>query len=231
VQELQQIVAGRDPGPESRLPDSTEAGPGPKTTVWLRKEIIALTLSYFTYGYVAWIYFSWFYIYLVQVRGLNLKTSAVYSMFPFIAMTLGSLTGGVVSDWLSRTAGSRIGRCFLPACALGSTAVLLLAGSQSHSAQTASLILACGAGALYLSQSCYWSVATDIAGKQAAVVAAVVNMGGQLGGAVTASLTPLIAMHLGWNVSFFAAAALAALGAIAWLTVDPHTRLAEVGSL
>jgi ACS family glucarate transporter-like MFS transporter len=230
TQELEHIAAGRDPCQDSDSLPAPRSSLRPETRIFLRKEIIALTLSYFTYGYVAWIFFSWFYIYLAQVRGLNLKTSAVYSMLPFIAMTLGSLIGGAVSDWLTRIAGTRVGRCFLPACALASTAVLLLVGSQSQSAQTASFVLGCGAGALYLSQSCYWSVATDIAGKHAGMTTGTMNMGCQIGGAVTASLTPLIAMHFGWGVSFFTAAALAALGAFAWLAVDPDVRLVAAES-
>ncbi len=41
------------------------------------REVWAVTISYFCYGYVAWIFFSWFYRYLAKVRGLDLKASAV----------------------------------------------------------------------------------------------------------------------------------------------------------
>ena len=51
------------------------------------KEVWAITVSYFCYGYVAWIFFSWFYRYLAKVRGLDLKASAFYTMLPFLAMT------------------------------------------------------------------------------------------------------------------------------------------------
>jgi ACS family glucarate transporter-like MFS transporter len=91
-------------------------------------------------------------------------------------------------------------------------------------------VLACGAGTLYLSQSCFFSVAADIAGEHAGVVAGTVNMGGQLGGAVTASLTPLIAARFGWEASFLTAALLAGLGALAWLVVNPEARLSAAGS-
>jgi ACS family glucarate transporter-like MFS transporter len=50
-------------------------------------------------------------------------------------------------------------------------------------------------------------------------------MGGQLGGAVTASLTPLIAAHFGWPASFLTATALCLAGAAAWLLVDPSASL------
>jgi ACS family glucarate transporter-like MFS transporter len=51
------------------------------------------------------------------------------------------------------------------------------------------------------------------------------NMGAQIGGACTASLTPLIAAHFGWQMSFFVAAFLALVGALAWLVVDPNRSL------
>ena len=98
----------------------------PWIKIFSSKEVLALMGSYFTYGYISWIFFSWFYIYLAQVRGLSLKTSAVYSIFPFIAMTVGSLIGGVASDWLRASWSARVGRCYLPAVALLLTGVLLL---------------------------------------------------------------------------------------------------------
>ena len=231
--ELDTIVRGRGDAQDrgaapNRLPDERPGAPWGR--ICCSKEVIALTASYFAYGYVAWIYFSWFYIYLAQVRGLNLKASALYSMFPFIAMTLGSLLGGVASDWLARQVSIRAGRCFLPALALGCTAILLVVGSRAHEPRVASAVLACGAGALYLSQSCFWSVSADFAGEFAGVVSGTMNMGCQIGGAVTASLTPLIASHFGWEASFLTATIFAVLGALAWIAVNPHARLAGTAS-
>lgn len=53
------------------------------------------------------------------------------------------------------------------------------------------------------------------------------NMGAQIGGAVTASLTPAIASHFGWTASFLVAAALCLTGALSWTVVDPN-RVLEV---
>jgi hypothetical protein len=47
----------------------------------------------------------------------------------------------------------------------------------------------------------------------------------------TASLTPLIAAHFGWEMSFFVAALLAMMGALAWLIVDPKRSLLTQQSL
>jgi len=49
----------------------------------------------------------------------------------------------------------------------------------------------------------------------------VINMGAQLGGALTSSLTPWIAKEYGWSASFLTASVLCLAGAIGWLLVDP----------
>jgi ACS family glucarate transporter-like MFS transporter len=193
--------------------------------VFANRDVWALTVSYFTFGYVVWIFFSWFFIYLAEVRGLNLKTSALYSMLPFIAMTICCLSGGVINDAIVKRFGLRMGRCGLPVIALLLTAVFLVLGSMAESAGAATIILAGGAGAIYLAQSAYWSVSADIAGAHSGVVSGVMNMGCQIGGAITASLTPWIAAEFGWTSAFFVAAALAVLGALAWLLVDPNRAL------
>lgn len=212
----------------TRSPEGTHRSdaPVPWRATLFNLNVTALTLSYFTFGYVAWIFFSWFFIYLAQVRGLNMKANSFFSMIPFLAMTVCCLVGGAVSDWLSKRIGLRAGRCGIAVVALVLTGVFLVVGSQVRGPYAASVILAGGAGALYLSQSSFWAVSADIFGERSGVVSGVMNMGGQMGGAVTASLTPYLAGRLGWNFAFIFAAVLAALGGLLWLMVDPGRPLA-----
>ncbi|WP_263383811.1 MFS transporter [Granulicella arctica] len=193
--------------------------------IFRRRDLPALMAGYFSFGYVAWIFFSWFFLYMAQVRGFDLKSSARYAMLPFLSMTVCCLVGGALSDRLTRTHGLRIGRCGLASAALFCTAIFLVLGSKVHSPQLAGVILAGGAGALYLSQSSFWSVSVDIAGRSSGVFSSLVNMGGQVGGAVTASLTPWIAQRFGWTTSFAIAAILAVVGGICWMTVHPERPL------
>jgi len=206
---------------------------GQTTTLvsWARviqsREVWAVTISYFCYGYVAWIFFSWFYRYLAKVRGLDLKASALYSMLPFLAMLVCCLVGGTINDRLTRRHGPRLGRCGLAAVAMAMAAAFIALGSQVHGARLASVVLAGGAGTLYLSQSSFWSLTADLAGSSSGSVSGFMNMGGQIGGAVTASLTPWIAARYGWTASFLVAAGLCLLGAFSWLAVDPLNTLTE----
>jgi ACS family glucarate transporter-like MFS transporter len=219
------------------IPQSRTAVPvGSRALVpWARfvrsREVWAVTLSYSCYGYVAWIFFAWFYWYLAKVRGLDLKASAVYAMLPFLAMMLGCLLGGMINDRLTKWRGLRLGRCGVAVFALVVAGIFIAFGSQVHSARLASVVLAGGAGALYLSQSSFWSVTADIAGASSGSVSGFMNTGNQIGAAITASLTPWIATRFGWTASFLTAAALCLVGAACWLAVDPTRTLVPEQSI
>jgi ACS family glucarate transporter-like MFS transporter len=182
-------------------------------------------VSYFALGYTSWVFFSWFYLYMAQVRGLNLKTSAVFTMMPFACMTIFCLGGGFTSDFLSRTRGLRTGRCFLASVSMFLTAVFLVAGSRVADAFSAAVLLSLGAGCLYFCQSTFWSVSSDLAGKNSGVFSSIMNMSCQIGGAITASLTPWLAQHYDWKMPFAVAASLVLLGSLSWLLVHPERPL------
>jgi ACS family glucarate transporter-like MFS transporter len=143
-------------------------------------------------------------------------------MLPFLSMTLCCLAGGSLSDWLSLNYNLRLGRCWLATGAMLLTGAFLLLGSRTQSPLLAGMILACGAGALYFSQSSFWSVAIDIAGARSGIFSSITNMSGQIGGAITASLTPWIASRFGWTTSFAVAAGFSVLGALCWTLVHPE---------
>lgn len=210
-------------------PGVTQPGPNRKVIPWKamfrRRDLPALMVAYFSFCYIAWIFFSWFFLYMAQVRGFDLKASARYTMLPFLSITVCCFVGGLLSDRLTRLYGLRVGRCAIASFGSVLTAVFLLVGSQVRSPQLAGFVLAAGAGALYLSQSSYWSTSNDIAGESSGVFSSMVNMGGQIGGALTASLTPWIAQRFGWTTSFGTAAALAVLSALCWLTIRPDRPL------
>lgn len=189
------------------------------SNVWI------LSLAYFCFGYVAWVFFSWFYLYLAKVRGLDLKASGVYATLPFLAMAVCSPLGGAIGDALTKWFGSRFGRCSIAVLGFGLTAIFLVFGSAAQDTRVASLVLAGGAGSLYLSQSSFWAVSADLGGKSSGSLSGFMNMANQIGGVITASLTPFLGDRFGWPTGFHVAAAIAGVGAIAWLLVNPGTTL------
>ncbi len=162
---------------------------------------------------------------MAQARGLDLKTSAQFTMMPFLCMTVFCLGGGFTSDLLTRRHGLRAGRCWLAAIAMSLSALFLELGSRVSHAFAAAVLLSVGAGCLYFAQSSFWSASTDIAGRNSGVFSSLVNMSGQIGGAIAASLTPLLAQRFDWKQPFNVAATLMVLGALAWLIVRPERPL------
>lgn len=213
-------------------PEASKGGGLPWLVLLRNRDLLATTLSYFTYGYSAYIFFTWFFLYLTNVRGLDLKSSSYYGMLPFLAMATCSPLGGWISDRITRHRGPYMGRSVWGAVGLVAAAIFMGFGILARDAGTAAFLLAGGAGSLYLAQSSYWSVTADLAGPSAGSASGLMNMGCQLGGALTASSTPLIARDFGWAASFLTAAGLMLLGAIAWLSVNPNRRvvLQTVGS-
>ena len=112
-------------------PTELEIGkPLPWRVIFGSKDLLAIAFSYFTYGYAAWIFFAWFFIYLSKVRGLDLKSSSYYAMLPFIAMAIGSMVGGRISDILTRRYGNRIGRCGVAVAGIALAAIFIASGRR-----------------------------------------------------------------------------------------------------
>ena len=219
--ELNAINSGLTLGGSGSTAARTAKSSVPWGTILSNSSVWAITVSYFCYGYVAWIFFAWFYVYLARVRGMNLKSSAFYGTLPFLAMAIGCALGGVIADSLTQKISRRAGRCGVAVVGIAFTAIFLAFGSTVKSAPLASVILAGGAGALYLSQSSYWAITADIGGRFSGSLSGFMNMGCQFGGAVTSFLTPYIAQQFGWTASFLVAAVLSVVGSLLWLLVNP----------
>mgnify|MGYP001024580513 CR=1 FL=1 len=212
---------------EKGLPEKIEGPmpPVPWRRIFTSRDVWAVTIAYVAFGYVAFIFLNWFFIYLADGRGINLKESALLATLPFISMTTCCLVGGWVSDWLCRHKGQYWGRSIYGSATLMLTAAFLVVGAQVQDATLAVLVLAGGAGMLYLGQATYWAVAADFGGPHTGVISGLVNMGGQIAGAITASATPWFATQFGWASAFYIAAGVAMVCAFAWFFVNPDRRL------
>jgi len=134
--------------------------------------------------------------------------------------------GGAIGDMLTKRFGSRLGRCSIPVFGMSLAAVFLVFGSAARDTRLATIVLAGGAGSLYLSQSAFWAVSADLGKKSAGALSGFMNMINQFGAALTLIATPFLAEKFGWSAGFRVAATVAVLGAVAWLFVNPRANLA-----
>jgi ACS family glucarate transporter-like MFS transporter len=195
------------------------------------KEIIGnrhvglLTVSYFCFGYTAFIFFTWFFTYLSSVRGLDLKSSGIYGMLPFIAMAIACALGGWMSDKISVSRGKYMGRCVPAAIGMFLAAVFVALATQVADARLAALVLALGSGALYIYESAFWTLSADLGRSCAGSVSGFMNFGCQIGGAAVAQITPIVAENFGWTASFLVTSVACVIGAICWLVIDPSAEI------
>lgn len=191
------------------------------------RDLALLTASYFCFGYVAYIFFSWFFSYLNSVRGMDLRASGLYAILPFAAMAIASPLGGWLSDRVTARRGARIGRAGIAAASMAVAASFVCLATLVADARLAAVVLALGSGALYFAQSAFWTLSAGMGQGSAGAVSGVMNMGGQIGGALVGVLTPLIAGRFGWPASFLAAGAVCLIGASLWLAIDPDRAIGE----
>jgi ACS family glucarate transporter-like MFS transporter len=180
----------------------------------------------FCLGYVAYIYQSWFYLYLVNVRGFSVVTGGLFAAGPFLAVTVLAPLGGFVSDTLTRRYGSRRGRRGAAMASFLGSALCMYLGAQATDPYVAVLLLSLGDGLAYAVVGSLWSTIMDIAGEHTGAVYGLVGMCANIGGMVAPTLTPLLAARYGWEVALHVAALLAGTAGVLWLAIDASKKLA-----
>lgn len=210
--------------PSSRTGD---AGPVPWHTFARTPTLWWLVASYSCLGYVAYVYMSWFYLYLVNVRGFSVLRGAVFASAPFVAITILCPLGGWATDRLALRLGVNRGRGYVGATGMGLAAVAILFGALSDTPWLAIGLLSLGAGFLYFSVGAYWNSTVDLSRRHAGTLSGVMNTGANIGGSLSPTLTPWLADHLGWAAALGTAAAIALLGSMMWLKIRPGGGLAS----
>lgn len=185
------------------------------STIWW------LVASYTCLGYVAYIYMSWFYLYLVNVRGFDLLRGGLYAAAPFLAMLVFCPLGGWITDRLAAQRGVTTGRVWAGMTGMGFAGLAVAIGGYADSPWLAVASLSLGAGWLYFSVGAYWASTTDLSKTYAGTLSGLMNTGANLGGALSPTVTPWLADHWGWPVSLLVAALIALAGALMWLMIDP----------
>jgi ACS family glucarate transporter-like MFS transporter len=180
-----------------------------------------IVISYTALGYVAYVYMSWFYLYLVNERGFGILRGAFFASGPFLAMTVLCPLGGWVTDRVAAALGVNAGRAWVGGVGMLLSGTCIVAGTQIAEPYAAITLLSLGAGFLYFTVGAFWASTIDLAPRHAGTLSGIMNTGANVGGTISPTLTPWLAEHFGWNVSLSFAAAIAVIGGLLWLLVRP----------
>ncbi len=210
----------------SSSPQGSVLGPVPWRAILGRRiDLWLLTVATFIGGYILYTFVSWFYLYLVNVRGFSALSGGVYASGPFAIGAAAAPIGGWLSDRLCQRFGKRVGRCGVGGCGLLLSGSAICIGAGASNPYLAVLLLSIGGGSLFFSSSVIFATVIDLAAVYAGTVTGFVNMGIHLGGAIAPTLTPILAHRFGWESAFYADAILAFAGAFLWLGIDPERSL------
>jgi ACS family glucarate transporter-like MFS transporter len=216
---------------ERLAPGRDSSSPLRKAVPWRQffrsRSVRWLVGSYACLGYVAYIYMSWFYLYLVNVRGIDLLRGGWLASAPFLAILVFCPLGGWITDRLVPTAGLTKARMGVGLIGMILAGGMIALGAWIDSQAVAIGCLSLGAGWLYFTVGAYWSVTTDLSKTHAGTLSGVMNMGANVGGALSPSLTPWLADQWGWTASLLVAALIAFCGGLMWLKIDPAEALKE----
>jgi MFS family permease len=191
-------------------------------SVWL------LWLQYFCMSFGWYFYITWLPTYLQEFRGRTAEQAANLAILPLLFGGFGSLTGGMLANFLARRLGSvRRARRILPTFGLGSAGALIYVVTQIPDPLTAMLVMGLSSYMNDLAMPPTWNACMDIGGKYAGTVAGSMNMMGNLAGFTA----PVLGGYLldqtagDWNLLLYMIAGVYAIGTLCWPLIDPVTPL------
>ena len=198
--------------------------PAMKKTPWRRvfssASIWGLMVSHFCLVYPVYIFFTWFFIYLVRVRGLTVVKGGLWGSTPFIAATFMVPFWGWLSDRAVEKFGKRRGRRNTVWLGVACSAALLWSGSRTTNNDLAILQLAAAAGFNLAASAILWTTCNDITRRFSGSVSGVMTTFGSLGGWLSPILTAWIATKLGWTQALDFAALVTIISGVVWFFID-----------
>jgi sugar phosphate permease len=192
------------------------------------RDLWFLSVMYFCYGWVLWMYLFWLPTYLVEVRGYTQIKMGLGASLPLLAATSTNILGGWLSDKLTRRwRDLRKGRVVILVVGFAIAAAALVPGVLAESPVASMAFLTLALAGLELTVPISWAISLDIGGDYSGSVSGVMNTLGNIGGALGAVCIGYLATNFGWNSSFLTASAMCCVAGLLAICINP-TRPAAV---
>jgi len=211
-EELSLIASDRPPGGD--VPDR-----GTWKLALKNRNVLLITISYFCMNYVFYLFFSWFFFYLVDVKGVSTTDAGMLTAAQWTLGAIGATAGGLICDFLVRRLGLRRGPRWLVMTALILSATFLYIGAMAENPLVSVVLLCIAFGCTQLSEAPFWVATMAVSGRHAPIATGVLNTGGNLPGVLGGVLVPFVAGGFGWTVAMATGSVFAIVGAFLWLFI------------
>ena len=192
------------------------------------KDLWYLSIMYFCYGWVLWMYLTWLPTYLSEARSFTQLRIGIGASLPLLAATVTNAAGGWISDKLTvRWGDRRRGRIRISMIGFSIAAVALIPGVLARDGNSAMMWLVLALAGLELTVAVSWAICLDIGGNFSGSVSGVMNTFGNLGGAFSAVVVGYLATYFGWTYPFVVSSGLCVLAAVLASRIDPRRSAVE----
>src|SRR5262249_1610287 len=186
------LVASDRPAPAAATIDQMDEPHSRWIAIIWNRNVILLTISYATVGYLEYLFFFWMNHYFGEILHIEKHRSRIFTAILLLSMACGMVAGGWLSDRLRRNFGAWVGRASVPMAGMTLGAVFLGLGVISEEIAWIVIWLALALAAVGATEAPVWTAAAEIGGPLGGTTAAIVNTGGNLGGFIAPMLTPIV---------------------------------------
>ena len=182
------------------------------------KNVLFAALGYMSMNYVFFIFYSWIFIYFVNIRGFDVLEGSLLASLPFLMGAIGATLGGYLCDRLQKSYGVIWGHRIPVIVGLVPSAGFLIFGSITENPYLAVLSLSLCYGFIELTEGPFWS-AIGFVSKKPQAAGGILNTGGNLGGVLATPLIPILANQFGWVIALNSGVFFALLGVFSFMQI------------
>ena len=182
------------------------------------KNVLFAALGYMSMNYVFFIFYSWIFIYFVNIRGFSVLEGGFLASLPFLMGAIGATLGGYLCDRLQKSYGVIWGHRIPVIVGLVPSAGFLIFGSITENPYLAVLSLSLCYGFIELTEGPFWS-AIGFVSKKPQAAGGILNTGGNLGGVLATPLIPILANQFGWVIALNSGVFFALLGVFSFMQI------------
>ncbi|MGE7963218.1 MFS transporter [Pseudomonas sp. NPDC089918] len=196
---------------------AAEAPRTPVLEIIMQRSVLVTGVSLFCYNYILYFFMTWFPSYLIDAKGIDLKSMSIVTSLPWLVGTVGFLCGGMLIDYIYKRTGKQLfsRKVVLVTCLLIAACCIALTGQVEDVTQSV-VVMTVAIGFLMLTAPAYWSLIQDaVPGHQVGTAGGFMHGLANLSGIVAPTATGIIIQTSGTYASGFAlAGGLGILGAL-----------------
>ena len=215
----------RNPSETSHI--SAISDPGKPSIDWRQllqsRQMWLLCAMYFFYAFGSWFFFSWFPTFMELGRGFD-KTELTYAVaVPFIMSMAGNITGGYLTDKLSRKYGIKTGRKALGSASLAVSAVCMFLAAFIPGKMAVFIFLSLCFGIFDLMLPSAWALCIDLGKQHAGTLSGAMNTAGNIGGFCCGILCGELVQQSGnYNLPLYMIAVMLIVSAVLFAFINPE---------